>query len=202
MVGSPCSSRDSEEFYPTPQLKSINSLALIFLYSLTLTSIHDYWKNRILTIWTFVNKVMSVLFSTLSRFAIAFFPRSVFYFPWLQLPSAVILEPEKRKSGNTISTFSPSICHEVMGLEAMIFVSGVVSFKPAFSLSSFISIKRLFSPSSLFAIRVVSSAYLRLLIFLLAILIPAVIHPAWHFSCLEVSHASKFLMLLSTLLRS
>ena len=67
-----------------------------------------------------------------------------------------------------------SICHEVMGPDAVIFVFWVLSFKPAFSLSFFTFIKRLFSSSSLSAyIRVVSSAYLRLLIFLLAILIPA-----------------------------
>ena len=73
----------------------------------------------------------------------------------------------------TVSTVSPSICHEVMGPDAMIFVFWMLSFKPTFSLSSFTSIKRLFSSSSLSAFRVVSSAYLRLLIFLLAILIPA-----------------------------
>ena len=69
--------------------------------------------------------------------------------------------------------FSPSICHEVMGPDAMILVFWMLSFKPTFSLSSFTFIKRLFSSSSLSAIRVVSSAYLRLLIFLLAVLIPA-----------------------------
>jgi len=77
---------------------------------------------------------------------------------------------------NTVCHFlidSPSICHEVMGPDAMIFVFWMLSFKPTFSLSSFSFIKRLFSSSSLFAIRVISSAYLRLLIFLLAILIPA-----------------------------
>ena len=67
----------------------------------------------------------------------------------------------------------PSICHEVMGLDAIIFVFLMLSFKPTFALSFFTFIKRLFSSSSLSAIRVVSSAYLRLLIFLLAILIPA-----------------------------
>ena len=72
----------------------------------------------------------------------------------------------------TISTVSLSICYEVMGLGAMILVLQMLSFKPTFSLSSFIFIKRLFSSSSLSAMRVVSSAYLRLLIFLLAILIP------------------------------
>ena len=68
--------------------------------------------------------------------------------------------------------FSPSICHEVMGPDATIFVFWKLSFKSTFSLASFTFIKRLFS-SSLSAIRMVSSAYLRLLIFLLAILIPA-----------------------------
>ena len=67
----------------------------------------------------------------------------------------------------------PSICHEVMGLDAMILVFWMLSFKPTFSLSYFIFIKRLFSSSSLSAIRVVSSTYLRLLIFLPAIWIPA-----------------------------
>ena len=69
--------------------------------------------------------------------------------------------------------FSPSISHEVMGPDAMILVFWMLSYKPTFSLSSFTFIKRLFSSFSLSAIRVVSSAYLRLLIFLLAILIPA-----------------------------
>ena len=68
---------------------------------------------------------------------------------------------------------SPSICHEVMGPYVMIFVFWMLTFKPAFSLSSFTFIKRLFSSSSLSAIRVVSSAYLRCLILLPAILIPA-----------------------------
>ena len=68
--------------------------------------------------------------------------------------------------------FFPSICHEVMGLDAIILVFWMLSFKPIFSLSSFTFIKRFFS-SSLSVIRAVSSAYLRLLIFLLAILIPA-----------------------------
>ena len=90
----------------------------------------------------------------------------------LQSPSAVILEPKEIKSG-TVSIVFPSICHEVMGLDAMIFVFQMLSFKPAFSLSSFTFIKRLYTSSSLSAIRVVSSAYLWLLIFLPAILIPA-----------------------------
>ena len=69
--------------------------------------------------------------------------------------------------------FLPSICHEVMGSDFMILVFWMLSFKPAFSLSSFTFIKRLFKSSSLSAIRVVTSACLRLLVFLPAILIPA-----------------------------
>ena len=69
-------------------------------------------------------------------------------------------------------TVSPSISHEVMGPDAMIFLFWMLSFKPTFSLSSFTFIKRLFSSYSLSAIRVESSAYLRLLVLLLAILIP------------------------------
>ena len=84
----------------------------------------------------------------------------------------MIWEPNKIKS-DTVSTVYPSISHEVMGPDAMIFVFWMLSFKPTFSLSTFPFIKRLLSSSSLYAIRVVSSAYLRWLIFLLAILIPA-----------------------------
>ena len=83
-----------------------------------------------------------------------------------------ILEPPEIKS-DTVSTVSPSISHEVMGSDAMILVFRMLSFKPTFSLSSFTFSKRIFSSSSLSAIRVVSSAYLRLLIILPAILIPA-----------------------------
>ena len=79
-------------------------------------------KTIALTRWTFVGKVMSLLFNMLSRLAITFLPRSKhFLISWLQSPSAVILEPKKIKS-HTVSTVSPSICHEVMGPDAMIFV--------------------------------------------------------------------------------
>ena len=128
-------------------------------------------KTIALTRQTFVGKVMSLLFNRLSRLVITFLPRSKhLLISWLQPPSAVILEPPKIKS-DTVFTVSPSICHEVMGPDAMILVFWMLSFKPTFSLSSFTFIKRLFSSSSLSAIRVVSSAYLRLLIFLPAILI-------------------------------
>jgi len=130
-------------------------------------------KTIALTRWTFVGKVMSLLFNMLSRLVITFLPRSNhLLISWLQLPSAVILEPKKIKSV-PVSIVSPSICYEVMGLDAMIFVFWMLSFKPDFSVSSFTFIKRLFSSSSVSAIRVMSSWYLRLLIFLLAIFIPA-----------------------------
>ena len=95
-----------------------------------------------------------------------------FLISWLQSPTAVILEPRKIKS-LTVSIVPPTICHEVMEPDAIILVFLMFHFKPTFSLSSFSFIKRLFSSFSLSAIRVVSSAYLRLLIFLLATLIPA-----------------------------
>ena len=115
-------SKDSQESSPSPQFKSISSLAPSFLYGLTLTSIHDYWKNLAWTIWTFVRKMMPLLFNMLRRFVTAFPPRSkCLLTSWLQSLSIVILEPKKIKSV-TASTFSLSICNEVMELEAMIFV--------------------------------------------------------------------------------
>ena len=101
-------------------------------------------KTIALTRWSFVAKVMSLLFNMLPRFAIAFLPRSkCVLITWLQSPSSVILDPKKRKSV-TVSIVSPSICHEVMGPDAMILVFWMLNFKPAFSLSSFTFIKRLF----------------------------------------------------------
>ena len=71
-----CYPRDSQKSSPTPQLKTINSLVLSLVYAPTLISIHDYWKNYSLTLWTFVDQVMSLLFNTLSWFVITVFPRS------------------------------------------------------------------------------------------------------------------------------
>ena len=79
-------------------------------------------KMKALSKWTFVGKVMSLIFYMLSRFVIDFLPRSKhLLISWLQSPSAVILEPPEIKS-DTVSTVSPSICHEVMGPDAMILV--------------------------------------------------------------------------------
>ena len=100
------------------------------LYGPTLTSIHDYWKNysfdKTDVCWqSNVSDLgdIALIFNVLSRLIIAFLPRSKYLLiSWLQSPSAVILEPKKIKS-LTVSIVSPSICHEVMGLDAMIFIS-------------------------------------------------------------------------------
>ena len=135
---------------------SLLRLSAFFIVQLS----HPYMttgKTTALTRWTSVDKVMSLLFNKPSRLIITLLPRSKhLLISWLQSPPAVILEPKKIKS-DTVSTVSSSICHQVMGM---------LSFKSNFSLSYFTFIKRLFS-SSLSTIRVVSSAYLRLLIFLL-----------------------------------
>ena len=101
-------------------------------------------KAITLTRWTFVGKIMSLLFNLLSRLVITFLPRSkCLLISWLQSASAVILEPRKIKS-LTVSLVSPLVYHEVMGPDAMILIFLMLSFKPAFSLSSFTFIKRLF----------------------------------------------------------
>ena len=119
LVGSPCSPKDSQESSPTLQFKSINSsVSAFFIVQLS----HPYittGKTIALTRWTFVGKVMSLLFNMLSRLVITFLPRSKrLLISWLQSPSVVILEPRKIKC----DTVSPSISHEVVGPDAMIFV--------------------------------------------------------------------------------
>ena len=94
-------------------------------------------KTIALTRCTFAGKVMSLLFKMLSRLVLTFLPRSKrLLISWLQSPSAVILEPPEIKS-DTVSTVSPSISHEVMGPDTIIFIFWILSFKPTFSLSSF-----------------------------------------------------------------
>ena len=89
-------------------------------------------KTIALTRWTFVGKVTSLLFNMLSRLVIAFLPKSKhLLILWLQSPSAMILKPKKVKSV-TVSIVTPSICRELMGLDAMILVFGMLSFKPTF----------------------------------------------------------------------
>ena len=129
-------------------------------------------KTTALNIWTFVSKVMSLILNTLSRFIIAFLLRSKhLLISWLQSLPALILEPKEIKSV-TASTFSPSICHEVMVPDAVILVFFNVKFQASFFTLLFHSQQQALS-SSFSANRVVSSTYLRLLIFLPANLIPA-----------------------------
>ena len=114
-------------------LQHHSSKALILWHSafLMVQLSHPYMTTRktiALTRWTFVGKVMSLFFNKLYRYVIAFFPRNkCLLFSWLQPPSAVTLEPKKIKSA-TVSIVSP-ICHEVMRLDAMIFVFWTLSFK-------------------------------------------------------------------------
>ena len=116
---------------------------------------------------------MSLLFNMLSRFVTAFLPRRKhLLISWLQSPSAMIFGAQENKVCHCFHCFS-SIFHEVMGPDAMILVFWKLSFKPTFSLPFFPFIKRLFRSSLHSAVRVVSSSYLRLLIFLPAVLIPA-----------------------------
>ena len=132
-------------------------------------------KTIALAIHYFVGKVMSLLFNTLSRLVIAFLPRSKYVLiSWPQSTSAVILEPKKINyvTVSIVSLFAMKWCDQMPW--SSLFECWVLS---QLSHAPFTFIKRLFSSSLLSAIRVVSSVYLRLLIFLLAILIPA-----WHFT--------------------
>ena len=111
-----------------------------------------------LNIWAFFSKMTSLLFNTLSGFVIALLQgASVFWFHGFSHHPQWVWSPRKSVRA---SAFPSSICSEVIGPHALILVFWMLSFKPAFSLSSFPLIKRLFSTSSVSAIRVVSSAYL------------------------------------------
>ena len=97
----------SQESSPAPQSKRINFSTVSLLYGPILTSIHDYWKDCSFDYMDLVSKVLSLLFNMLCRLVIDFLPRSRWLLiPWLQSPSAVILEPKKIKSV-TVSIFSP-----------------------------------------------------------------------------------------------
>ena len=114
--------RNSQEYFPLPQFESISSLVLSLLYSQLSHLQVTTGKTIALTIQTFVGKMMSLLLNMLSRFVIAFLPRiKHLLVVQLPLPSTMILESKKIKSV-TAPTFSPSICHEVMGPDAMILV--------------------------------------------------------------------------------
>ena len=108
----------------------------------------------------------------LPRLVITFLPRNKHFLNFIATITICSDFGTPKIKSVTVSIVSPSICHEVMGPDAMILVFWTLSFKPTFSLSSFTFIKKLFTSSSLSTVRVVSSAYLRLLIFLTTILIP------------------------------
>ena len=135
LVWSPCCPRDSQESSPAPIWKHQFLGTQPSLWSNTHIHTLLLEKPLLLTTWTFVSKMTSLLFNRLSRFVIAFLPRSkCLLISWLQSPSVVILETKKIKSV-TVSIFFPSTCHEVMGPDAMILVFWMLSLKPAFSLT-------------------------------------------------------------------
>ena len=139
-------------------------------------------KTISLTRQTFVGKVMSLLFNMLSRLVITFLPRSKrLLISWLQSPSAVILEPPKIKF-LPVSSVSPSICHEVMGPDAIILVFWMFSFKPTFYLSFSLS-----SRGSLVLLRFLPSRWCHLRVwgywyFSRKSLFQLVLHPVQHFT--------------------
>ena len=131
LVGSPCCPRNSQESSPIPQFKSINSLVLSFLYSPLSHPYMTTGKTLALTRQTFVGKVISLLFNTLSSLVITFLPkRKCLLISWLQSPSAVILEPPKIKSASfhCFSIYLP--WRDRTGY--LIFVFWILSFRPTF----------------------------------------------------------------------
>ena len=157
------------------QRRSSKALILLCSVFLIVQLSHPYLttgKTIVLTRLNFDGRIMSLLFNMPSRLVIVFIPRNKhLLISWLQSPSAVILEPPRNKVCQCFHCFPTYLpwsdgtrCHDLSFLN--------VEFKPTFSLSSFTFINRLFSPSSLSAISLVPSAYLRLLIFLPAMLTP------------------------------
>ena len=152
---------------------SIHRPSASFMYQIS----HSYQttgKTIALIIWTFVSKVISLLFNMLSRFVIAFFQgASICSFHGCSHFLSNFGAQEKKIF--TVSTFPLFICHEVMGSDVMILAFFMLSFKPAFSPLVFHPHQKAFNFSLLSAIWVVSSEYQRLLILF-------VLHPAWHFT--------------------
>ena len=177
LVGSPCSPGDSQESSPTPQFKSLNSSVLNFLYSPHLS--HPYMttgKTIDLTRWTFVSKVTSLLFNMLSGLVIAFLPRSKhLLISWLQSPSEVILEPPPNKVCHYFHCFpcfpiylpwsDGTGCHDLSFLN--------VEFQANFFTLFFHFHQEALQFLFTFCHNGGVICYLRLLIFLLEILIPA-----------------------------
>ena len=154
-------SKGLSRVFSTSQFKSINSLALSPLYTPTLTSIHDHWKKHSFSYpymttgksisfprRIFASKVTSLLFNMLFRLVITFLLASLKEQASFNFRATVNICSDfgaPKIKAVTVSTFSPSICHDVMGPDAMILVFWMLSFKPTFSLSSVTFIKKLFS---------------------------------------------------------
>ena len=132
LVGSPCSLRDSQESSPTPQFKSMNSLALSFLHTPTLTSIHDHRKNHSLDQTDLCQQTMSLLFNMLSRLVITFLPRSKhLLISWLPSPSAVIILFLSWSSQvRSVSCVSCILCLPSRALLAIVFSFLFLHFLP------------------------------------------------------------------------
>ena len=174
----PSSPRDSQES-STPHFVRINSSVLSILYGPTVASIYDYQKNYSFHIWTFVHRMMSLLFNMLSRVVIAFLPRNKhLLILWLQ---SLGFWAKKIKSV-TVAIFSVSICHKVVGPDAMFFVYWMLTFKPALLLSSFTLIKRLFNSFSLSAFRVISICISEVLCFSWKFWFQLLLQASWHFT--------------------
>ena len=136
-------SKGLSEVFSSTQFRGINSSALSLLYCPAFTTIHNHWGYHSLD-YTFVGRVMSLLFNTLSRFVIDFLQEAnVFWFHGCSYIHHDFRAWEEKSV--TAFTFCLSVCCEVMGPDAMILVFLIFSFKPALSLSSFALIKRLFS---------------------------------------------------------
>ena len=144
-------------------------------------------KHIALTRQTFISEVMSLIFNTLSNVSYLSFQGTIIVISRLQSPPTVVMMPKKIKS-IPVSIVCPFMHHKVMGPDAMIVIFWMLNFKRTLSLSTFNFIKRLFV-SLLSAVRVVSSAYRRLLIFLPAILIQ--LHPTWHFCMMQSAYVKQ-----------
>ena len=154
-------------------IQSISSLVLSLVYHPILPSIYDYWKNHSLTVWTFVNKIRSLLFNTLSWFVTTFLPKARFFFfmATIHVHSDTGAWENKIKSVTAsnfplhhyLSWSDGTGCHD-LSFVLFCFVFNI-EFQVSFSLSSFILFKRLFSFYSFFAITVLLSACVRLLIY-------------------------------------
>ena len=129
-------SKGLSRVFSNTRVQWINSLVLSFIYSPILTSIHDYWKKHSLIRSTFVDKVMSLLFNMLSTLVTAFLPKWASFNFMVAITIFCDFGAPQIKS-DAVSTVSPSICHEVMGSDAMILVFWSFSFKPTFSLFHF-----------------------------------------------------------------